>query len=52
VWGLGLESQKGRKAWSKSGCRPTDIPGNPPVVYRDDGSNHHCLAECNGVEPS
>jgi hypothetical protein len=37
VRGLGLKGKLGWHAWSKSGCRPSDIPGNPPVAYRDDG---------------
>jgi hypothetical protein len=35
--GLELKSQKGWKAWSKSGQRPSNIPGNPAETYRDDG---------------
>jgi hypothetical protein len=35
--GLGLKSVKGWKELSKSGQRPSDIPGNPPVAYHDDG---------------
>jgi hypothetical protein len=36
--GLGLKTQKkGWRKWSKSKQRPSDIPGNPDRVYRDDG---------------
>jgi hypothetical protein len=34
---LGLKSKEGWHAWSKSGHRPSDIPGDPSVTYRDDG---------------
>ena len=34
---LKLKSQKEWKAWSKSGQRPSNIPGNPDRTYRDDG---------------
>jgi hypothetical protein len=34
---LKLRSQKEWFAWSKSGQRPSNIPGNPFQVYRDDG---------------
>ena len=34
---LKLQSQKKWKAWSKSGQRPSNIPGNPYMTYRDDG---------------
>jgi hypothetical protein len=34
---LGLKTQRGWKEWSKSGQRPSDIPGSPHKVYRDDG---------------
>jgi hypothetical protein len=37
VRGLGLRSAKEWQAWSKSGQRPSDIPSDPPVAYRDDG---------------
>jgi hypothetical protein len=35
--GLELKSQKEWHALSKSGQRPSNIPGDPPKVYRDDG---------------
>ena len=35
--GLGLKGRRGWTEWSKSGHRPSDIPANPPVVYRNDG---------------
>jgi hypothetical protein len=35
--GLELKSVKGWRAWSKSGQRPSDIPGCPDQTYRDDG---------------
>jgi hypothetical protein len=34
---LKLRSVKEWKEWSKSGQRPSNIPGNPFQVYRDDG---------------
>jgi hypothetical protein len=34
---LELKSQKEWYAWSKSGQRPSNIPSDPPKVYRDDG---------------
>jgi hypothetical protein len=34
---LKLRSNREWKAWSKSGQRPSNIPGNPNKVYRDDG---------------
>jgi hypothetical protein len=34
---LKLRSQKEWKEWSKSGQRPSNIPGNPNKVYHDDG---------------
>jgi hypothetical protein len=34
---LGLKGQRGWKEWSKSEQRPSDIPGRPDRVYRDDG---------------
>ena len=34
--GLELEGQRGWAAWSKSGHRPSDIPGRPDLAYRDD----------------
>ena len=34
---LELENQKEFWAWSKSGQRPSNIPGNPNKVYRGDG---------------
>jgi hypothetical protein len=34
---LELKGERGWKEWSKSGQRPSDIPGNPNKVYRDDG---------------
>jgi hypothetical protein len=34
---LKLRSKKEWQAWSKSGQRPSDIPSNPDVTYRDDG---------------
>jgi hypothetical protein len=34
---LNLKNQKEWFAWSKSGQRPSNIPGNPHKVYRDDG---------------
>jgi hypothetical protein len=37
VRGLGLKSQRGWQAWSKSGQRPSDIPSHPDRAYRDDG---------------
>jgi hypothetical protein len=37
VRGLELKGERGWKAWSKSGQRPSDIPGRPDQVYRDDG---------------
>jgi hypothetical protein len=37
VRGLELKSKAGWQAWSKSGQRPSGIPGNPAVTYRDDG---------------
>jgi hypothetical protein len=37
VRGLGLKSKLGWHAWSKSGLRPSDIPGNPFQVYRANG---------------
>jgi hypothetical protein len=37
VLGLGLKSVRGWKVWSKSGQRPSDIPGRPDKAYRDDG---------------
>ena len=37
VRGLEMKGQKGWVEWSKSGQRPSDIPGNPSVTYRDDG---------------
>jgi hypothetical protein len=35
--GLGLTSERGWKALSKSGQRPSNIPSLPSSVYRDDG---------------
>jgi hypothetical protein len=35
--GLGLTGGPKWKEWSKSGQRPSDIPGDPFTVYRDDG---------------
>jgi hypothetical protein len=35
--GLELKSQKGWYEWNKSGQRPSDIPSDPSVTYRDDG---------------
>ena len=37
VRNLKLKGQKEWAAWSKSGQRPSNIPGNPDKVYRDDG---------------
>ena len=37
VQGLGLKSKEGWQAWSKSGQRPSDIPGRPDKTYKDDG---------------
>jgi hypothetical protein len=34
---LKLRSVKEWREWSKSGQRPSNIPGNPAVTYRDDG---------------
>jgi hypothetical protein len=34
---LKLRSQREWNEWSKSGQRPSNIPGNPAVTYRDDG---------------
>ena len=36
VRGLGLKSKKGWEVWRKNG-RPSDIPSEPSIVYRDDG---------------
>ena len=35
--GLELKGWKGWTEWSKSGQRPSDIPGRPDLTYRDDG---------------
>jgi hypothetical protein len=35
--GLGLKGKTGWREWSKSGQRPSGIPSNPSVTYRDDG---------------
>jgi hypothetical protein len=35
--GLELKTQKEWIAWSKSGQRPSNIPGSPQQTYRDDG---------------
>jgi hypothetical protein len=35
--GLGLTGDRGWREWSKSGQRPSDIPGDPFKVYRDAG---------------
>jgi hypothetical protein len=35
--GLGLQSHRGWREWSKSGQRPSGIPSNPEKAYRDDG---------------
>ena len=35
--GLELKTQREWYAWSKSGQRPSDIPGNPHKTYCDDG---------------
>lgn len=37
VRGLGLRSQREWKEYCKSGRRPSDIPTNPHVIYRDTG---------------
>ena len=37
VHALGLESWNEWQDWSKSGRRPTNIPANPLVMYRDAG---------------
>jgi hypothetical protein len=37
VWGLGLKGWKEWWVWSKSGQRPSDIPADPSVIYRDVG---------------
>jgi hypothetical protein len=37
VRGLELKGKTGWKEWSKSGCRPSDIPGCPDQTYRNDG---------------
>jgi hypothetical protein len=37
VWKVKLNSPKEWKAWSKSGQRPSNIPGCPDLAYRDDG---------------
>jgi hypothetical protein len=37
VRGLKLKGERGWKAWSKSGQRPSDIPSDPPAAYRDAG---------------
>ena len=37
VRGLELKSEKGWRAWSKSGQRPSDIPAAPNKIYRDEG---------------
>ena len=34
---LKLKTQREWKEWSKSGQRPSNIPGNPAATYRDDG---------------
>jgi hypothetical protein len=34
---LKLRTQREWKEWSKSGQRPSNIPGNPHKMYRDDG---------------
>eukprot|EP00947_MAST-08B_sp_MAST-8B-sp1_P003452 g3452.t1 len=34
---LKLKSQKEWKEWSKSGQRPSNVPGNPDKVYKDKG---------------
>jgi hypothetical protein len=34
---LKLKTQKEWNEWSKSGQRPSNIPGNPAATYRDDG---------------
>ena len=34
---LGLKSQQEWRAWSASGARPQDIPGNPQATYRSSG---------------
>jgi hypothetical protein len=34
---LKLKTHRKWQAWSKSGQRPSNIPANPPVVYRDAG---------------
>jgi hypothetical protein len=35
--GLKLDGKRGWEVWSKSGQRPSDIPGRPDLTYRDDG---------------
>jgi hypothetical protein len=35
--GMGLKSFRGWAVWSKSKQRPSDIPADPSVIYRDDG---------------
>jgi hypothetical protein len=37
VRGLGLKGERSWRKWSKSEQRPSDIPSDPPVAYRDDG---------------
>jgi len=34
VRALGLKTQKEYQEWSKSGNRPTDIPGSPAIIYK------------------
>ena len=37
VRGIGLRSRKEWQEWSKSGKRPSNIPGNPSDTYKDAG---------------
>jgi hypothetical protein len=37
VHALGLTSASKWREYSRSGMRPSDIPSNPAVVYKDDG---------------
>ena len=37
VRGLGLKNVKAYQAWSKSGCRPENIPSSPGCTYRSKG---------------
>jgi hypothetical protein len=37
VRALKLKGRRGWTEWSKSGQRPSDIPGRPDLTYRDDG---------------